>query len=75
MAKETTEGPTTVIGYVNRNDQEVVRATGLPGTDHLQLVYELRCRACEHVYGANGSDIHQRKCPNCQGGRPGLATS
>jgi hypothetical protein len=72
MAKS--DAPTTVVGYVNRNDQEVVRATDIPGTDHQQFVYELRCRACEHLYGANGSDIHQRKCPKCQDGRPGLST-
>jgi hypothetical protein len=28
---------------------------------------------CGHRYGANGSDFHIRKCPNCQGGAPGLA--
>ena len=27
---------------------------------------------CGARYGANGSDFHQRKCPNCQGGMPGL---
>lgn len=65
-------GRTTQVGYRNRNDQEVVRPTGLPGTDHLQYVYVLRCAACGCEYGANGSDIHGRKCPRCQGGRPGL---
>ena len=68
-------GKTTAIGYVNRNNQEVIRATGLPGTDHDQYIYVLRCRNCRHQYGANGTDLFQRKCPNCQGGRPGLAYS
>ena len=68
----TPERPTTVPGYVNRNDQTVVRATGLPGTDHLQRIYELSCGKCAHSYGSNGSDNFQRKCPNCQGGAPGL---
>jgi hypothetical protein len=27
---------------------------------------------CGREYGANGSDIFQRKCPNCQGGTSGL---
>ena len=67
----TTE--TTTPGYVNRNNQIVVRATGLSGTDHGQYVYVLRCSKCQTEYGANGSDIFQRLCPNCQGGRPGLA--
>lgn len=65
---------TTKIGFVNDNRQEVLRDTGLPGTDHLQRVYELRCKHCEHRYGANGSDNHHRKCPRCQGGAPGLVT-
>ena len=66
------KGATTRPGYVNRNNQIVVRSTGMPGNDHLQIVYVLRCRACETEYGANGSDVWQRKCPSCQGGMPGL---
>jgi hypothetical protein len=64
---------TTRIGYVNRNGQEVIRATNLPGNDYLQRIYVLRC-GCGHEYGANGSDIWQRKCPKHQGGKPGLRT-
>jgi len=62
----------TEVGYVNRNNQIVVRATTLPGNDHLQYTYVLRCGNCRHEYGANGSDIFQRKCPDCQGGAVGL---
>lgn len=64
--------PTTVPGYRNANGQSVVRATGLPGTDHLQYIYVLQCSHCQNEYGANGSDIHARKCPKCQGGAKGL---
>jgi PHP family Zn ribbon phosphoesterase len=64
---------TTRPGYKNRNDQLVVRATGKSGTDFGQYIYVLRCLKCETEYGANGSDIFQRRCPKCQGGRPGLA--
>ena len=64
---------TTQIGYVNRNRQVTVRATDLPGNDHLQKIYVLQCEHCRHEYGANGSDIFQRKCPNCQDGAPGLS--
>ena len=60
---------------MNRNRQEVVRATGLAGNDDLQRVYELRCGDCGHSYGSNGSDNFQRKRPECQGGAPGLALS
>lgn len=68
-------GNTTRPGYVNRNRQTVIRPTGLPGNDHMQYIYVLRCGnpECGHEYGANGSDIFQRKCPRCQGGAPGLA--
>ena len=62
---------TTVPGFVNPDGQEVIRNTGKAGTDQGQYVYELMCQHCGH-HGANGSDIHERKCPACQGGRPGL---
>ena len=65
-------GYSTVEGFTNGNGQQVVRRTDRPGTDHLHVVYVLSCTVCRHVYGANGSDIHRRRCPNCQGGRPGL---
>ncbi len=63
---------TTEIGYVNRNNQIVIEKTDRPGTDFRQTVYILRCQDCLTEYGANGSDIWQRKCPECQGGRPGI---
>jgi hypothetical protein len=63
---------TTIPGYVNPHSQVTIRNTQLAGTDHLQYVYQLACSKCGHNYGANGSDIHERKCPKCQGGNPGL---
>lgn len=63
---------TTCIGHINRNNQQVIRATDLPGNDHLQKIYVLRCLKCQTEYGANGSDIWQRKCPKCQNSKPGL---
>ena len=63
---------TTEVGYVNRNNQEVLRDTGEPGTDHRQRIYVLRCNDCGHEYGANGSDIHLRRCPGHDGGAPGF---
>ncbi len=59
-------------GDVNRNAQVVVRKTDLPGNDHLQRIYQLACSHCGHNYGANGSDVHERRSPKCQDGRPGL---
>ncbi|PVM73829.1 hypothetical protein [Caulobacter radicis] len=64
---------TTQPGYKNRNGQVVQGRTDTAGSDHNQLVYVLRCEACSHMYGANGSDIWLRRCPSCDGGAPGLA--
>ena len=68
MATESVD--TTAVGFRNQNGQVVVRNTGKPGTDHLQYIYQLACS--KYNYGANGSDIHERKCPTCQGGSPGF---
>ena len=67
-------GATTRVGNVNRNGQEVIRPTGVAGTDHGQYVYVLHCKGCGHEYGANGSDIWLRRCPACDRGAPGLQT-
>lgn len=66
---------TTVAGFVNRNSQMNRGKIEPPilGTDKNQYVYRLQCERCSTEYGANGSDIHCRLCPNCQGGRPGLS--
>lgn len=64
--------PTTKIGYVNRNQQECGGHRGVAGTDHNQRAYRMECLHCGHVYGANGSDVFQRKCSECQGGEAGI---
>lgn len=63
---------TTKPGSINRNGQIIIRNTGKPGTDHGQTIYPLACTECGHVYGANGPDIFERKCPQHQHGAPGL---
>ena len=63
---------TTQIGYKNPNRQNVHGTRGIAGNDHGQVSYKLECLNCGHCYGANGTDIFQRKCPECQGGRPGI---
>ncbi|RVK60590.1 hypothetical protein CN155_04845 [Sinorhizobium meliloti] len=66
------------IGDVNRNKQRLLEKTSYPGNDHNQHIWVIECQApqesetCGHIYGANGSDFFQRKCPVCQGGKPGL---
>lgn len=68
------DGKTTAIGYVNRNNQKNLGTRGLAGNDHLQRAYKMEClnKGCGHIYGANGSDIHLRRCPKCSDGSPGL---
>lgn len=66
---------TTTPGYVNGRGQVVLGPTGRPGTDYGQSIYVLSCERCAQVYGANGSDIHARRCPNCDGGAPGFDVS
>ena len=60
---------TTTTGYVNRNRQTNIGRTERPGTDHMQYLYKMRCGNCGYEYHANGSDIFQKKCPRCQGGK------
>ncbi len=73
MAKREDKG-TTRTGYINKNGQKNLGRTDPPraGTDHCQYVYIMQCGKCGLIYGANGSDIHLRKCPNCQGGASGI---
>jgi hypothetical protein len=60
----------TETGYINRNNQVNQGKTKEMGTDHGQWFYAMLCGNCGYKYKSNGTDIFQRKCPNCQGGRP-----
>lgn len=68
--EEMKDMKTTDKGYLNKNNQRNNGRTGRPGTDYGQWFYEMECMNCGHKYNANGTDIWQRKCPKCQGGRP-----
>lgn len=68
----TLEGSTTTVGFRNANGQSVLRKTNVSGNVAGQDVYVLVCAHCGVEYGANGCDIHLRKCPSCMGGQPGL---
>lgn len=65
-------GISVQIGYTNPNGQRCLGHRDVPGTDHLQLAYKTECTHCGMTYGANGSDMHLRRCPSCQSGAPGL---
>lgn len=60
----------TSLGYVNRNSQRNNGCTHEKGTDNNQKFYAMECLGCGHQYKANGSDIWQRKCLKCRGGKP-----
>ena len=64
--------PTTDPGYTNQNGQVSLGRTNRVETDHNQYIYVLHCPECRRNYGANGSDMWQRKCPSHQGGAEGL---
>ena len=65
---------TTEAGYINPNHQRCCGHRGVPGTDHGQVAYRMECLVsnCGHIYGANGTDVFQRKCPSCQNGKVGI---
>ena len=63
---------TTKIGYVNRNNQLNLGTRHIKGNDNNQFSYKLKCQNCNYIYGSNGSDIFQRRCPKCQKGRDGI---
>ena len=69
MVLEDTRLNSTETGFVNRNNQRNNGKTDIPGTDNNQWFYDMECLDCGYKYHANGTDISQRKCPNCQGGR------
>lgn len=59
----------TDTGFVNTNNQQNFGKTDMNGTDHGQKLYMMHCNECGNEYFANGSDIHLKKCPKCQGGK------
>lgn len=66
------DGESTKIRYKNKNNQICHGTLGIEGTDHNQKAYRIECLNCGYVYGANGSDISERKCPKCQAGKDGI---
>ena len=58
----------TMINFINRNAQRVIRAIQLSETDHRDRVYVLRCGHCNNEYATNGAEVWERRCPFCQGG-------
>lgn len=69
MEKVRLDMSSTDIGYINKNNQKNIGRTDNPGNDHQQWYYNMECLNCGHVYNSNGTDIWQKKCPKCQGGK------
>lgn len=63
---------TTRYGYTNPHRQRNLGPLHVPGTHFLNAAFLVNCLDCGHFYGANGCDLHHRKCPSCQGGVPGI---
>lgn len=65
-------GETVRLDAINVHAQRCRGTLGVPGTHTNAIVYKLECTLCGFVYGANSGDVHERKCPNCQGGKAGI---
>ena len=57
---------TTDTGYINKNNQKNLGYKGISETHISAKSYEMECLDCGHRYPANGCDVWERKCPNCQ---------
>ena len=64
-------GASVEIGYFNPNGQQCCGHCGVSGTDHGQYTYKTESTICGYVYGTNGSDMHERRCPNARKGLRG----
>jgi hypothetical protein len=54
------------------NDQAVLYKTERKSTTHpFAKIWAMRCGRCSETYGSNSCDAHIRRCPHCDGGRPG----
>lgn len=61
-------------GFVSINNQLVIDEAPEYVSNHESAKpWWLVCLDCKYEYGANGCDIHNRKCPKCQGGKAGLS--
>ena len=58
--------PGTRIGQINRNWQICLGHRGKKGTDNGPYAFMMVCLVCGHQYGANGSNVYECKCINCQ---------
>ena len=70
-----------LLGHMSANDseqsvsfehnQECLGTRGVYGNRNDQISYKMRCLKCHNEYGANGCDVWERRCPECQNGSRG----
>lgn len=67
-------GYSTRDGFENENSQVNLGRTDPPrlGSDFSAYVHVMHCLRCGRNYGSNSTNIWNRACPYCQGGKPGL---
>jgi len=54
------------IGEENKNRQILVRKTEQQSTTHaFARIWVMHCSICNHEYGSNSCDAHERRCPRC----------
>lgn len=68
------DGYSTRDGFENENSQVNLGRTNPPrlGSDFSAYVHVMHCLRCGMNYGSNSTNIWNRACPYCQGGKPGL---
>ena len=59
-------------GDINHNGQQILRLTQVRGNGNNARVWVLKCRRCLNIYGSNGHDAFERKCPKCDKVEDGL---
>jgi hypothetical protein len=66
------------VGEINKKEQKLLDKTNKPGNLKNAHLWIVRCmkikngERCDHIYGANGEDFWERRCPRCDNGAKGI---
>ena len=60
------------VGEINKRGQKLLAKTDKPGNLKNAHLWIVQCVRCSHIYGVNGEDFWQRRCPLCDSGADGL---
>jgi PHP family Zn ribbon phosphoesterase len=61
------------VQSISEHGQKLLARVELPAPRSGEYGYVLRCQHCGFSYGVEGNEDWNRKCPKCQGGKPGTA--